>query len=300
VYEHLEHHDHREQSEHRKFQGGRLMTPSSERLEQLVHIIPIGYEIDRVVTPFQETKAHRVYLISMDDLPGYDYPHEHALTSRQHGFDERNVAILEKKGIEVELFRIDMFNIIEVMETISRLIVKEKKMGNRVYVNMSACGKIACVGATLAAMIHNVRLYYVRANRYSSTEKEQNDHGLSICDSVRVWQLENFRFALPDEPSLLLLNHLATNEDALSCDDLIRYLHKVHVEGFEEDYWNHAYEKRRKVQTKYLMKLQNRYLNKLDDAGYIKRKKSGRNTMVKLTRTGRYVAAVSGMDGDHV
>jgi CTP-dependent riboflavin kinase len=117
---------------------------------------------------------------------------------------------------------------------------------------------------------------------------------------VRVWQLENFRFALPDEPSLLLLNYLATNEDALSCDDLIRYLHKVHVEGFEEDYWNYAYEKRRKVQTKYLMKLQNRYLNKLDDAGYIKRKKSGRNTMVKLTRTGRYVAAVSGMDGDHV
>lgn len=274
------------------------MTPSSEKLEELVHIIPIGYEIDRVVTPFQEIKAHRVHLISMDDLSKYDNPNEHALTSRQHGFDERNRAVLESKGIEVVLHRIDMFDIIEVMKTISSLIVSEKKKGNRVYVNMSACGKIACVGATLAAMIHNVRLYYVRASRYSSTEKEQNEHGLSICDSVKVWQLENFRFALPDESSLLLLNHIAKCNEELSCDDLIRYLYSMKVEGFEEDYWNYAYEKRRKVQTRYLMKLQNRYLNKLDDAGYIKRKKVGRNTMVKLTKTGRYVAAVSGMDGD--
>lgn len=276
------------------------MTSASEKLEQLVHIIPIGYEIDRVVTPFQETKAHRVYLVSMDDLSQYDNPNEHALTSRQHGFDEKNIEILEKKGIEVELYRIDMFNIIEVMETISRLIVKEKKMGNRVYVNMSACGKIACVGATLAAMIHNVRLYYVRANRYSSTKKEQNVHGLSICDEVKVWQLENFMFALPDDSSLILLNHLAKSDREQSCDELLRFLYSINVEGFEEDYWNHAYEKRRKLQTKYLMKLQNRYLSKLDNAGYIKRKKVGRNTMVKLTKTGRYVAAVSGMDVDNL
>ncbi len=276
------------------------MTPATENLEQLVHIIPIGYEIDRVITPFQEIKAHRVHLISMDDLTKYDNPQEHALTSRQHGFDERNREVLEKKGIDVELHRIDMFDIIEVMKTISWLIVKEKRMGNRVYVNMSACGKIACVGATLAAMIHNVRLYYVRASRYSSTKKEQNEHGLSICDAVKVWQLENFRFALPDESSLLLLNHLANSDDVLSCDDLIRFLHSMHVDGFEEDYWNYAYEKRRKLQTKYLMKLQNRYLSKLDDAGYIKRKKLGRNTVVKLTKTGRYVAAVSGMDGESV
>jgi DNA-binding MarR family transcriptional regulator len=46
------------------------------------------------------------------------------------------------------------------------------------------------------------------------------------------------------------------------------------------------------------MKLQNRYLNKLEEAGYITRRKVGRNTLVKLTKTGRYVAAVSGMQQD--
>jgi len=74
------------------------MTPATEKLEQLVHIIPIGYEIDRVITPFQEIKAHRVHLISMDDLTKYDNPNEHALTSRQHGFDERNRAIWRRRG----------------------------------------------------------------------------------------------------------------------------------------------------------------------------------------------------------
>lgn len=272
------------------------MTPVSDNLEQLVHIIPLGYEIDRVITPFDEFKAHRVYLISMDDLSKYDKPSEHALTSRQHEYDRRNCELLRSKGIEVELHRIDMFDIIEVMETISRLIVKEKENGNRVYVNMSACGKIPCVGATLAAMIHNVRLYYVRANRYSSNEEEQEKHGLSICEDVRIWQLENFRFALPDDASLMLLNYLAENEKELSCDDLIRYLHSSEVEGFEEEYWELGFEKKRKVQTNYLMKLQNRYLNKLEDARYIERRKVGRNTMVNLTKTGRYVAAVSGVD----
>ena len=202
------------------------MTPASSNLEQLVHIIPLGYEIDRVVTPFHELKAHRVYLISMDDLTKYDKPAEHELTSRQHEYDQRNCELLQSKGIDVILFRIDMFDIIKVMETVSRIIVKEKKDGNRVYVNMSACGKIPCVGATLAAMIHNVQLYYVRANRYSANEEEQEEHGLSICEEVRIWQLENFRFALPDEPSLMLLNYLGKKEQELSCDDRIRFLHR--------------------------------------------------------------------------
>jgi hypothetical protein len=140
------------------------------------------------------------------------HPTEQAKTTRQRGFDERNREILLQYGIEVEIHRIDMFDIITVMETISRLIVQEKEKGNRVYVNMSACGKIACVGATLAAMIHDVQLYYVRASRYSSTKREQYEHGLSICEKAKIWQLENFRFALPDESSLLLLNYLARSE----------------------------------------------------------------------------------------
>ena len=51
------------------------MSPASDTREQLVHIIPLGYEIDRVVTPFDEFKADRIYLISMDDLKkSLDHP----------------------------------------------------------------------------------------------------------------------------------------------------------------------------------------------------------------------------------
>jgi len=273
----------------------RIMSPESGPLEQLIHIIPIGYEIDRVIHPFTELKAHRVHLISMAETPAYDTPQDHALTSRQFAYDQKNCQILRDRGIEVQLHRVDMFDIIAVMEIISRLIKDEKRNGHRVYVNMSACGKIACVCATLAAMIQNVRLYYVRADRYSSDLTEQEEHGLSICESLRIWQLENFRFALPDESSLLLLNYLAEDGQELSCEQVIRFLHSCEVEGFEDAYWDLIFEEKRKCQTKYLMKLQNRYLNKLEDAGYISRIKIGRNTMVQLTKTGWYVAAVSGM-----
>ena len=50
------------------------MSPESDPLEQLIHIIPIGYEIDRVIYPFTELKAHRVHLISMAETPAYDTP----------------------------------------------------------------------------------------------------------------------------------------------------------------------------------------------------------------------------------
>jgi len=269
------------------------MTPLHDALERLVHIIPMGYEIDRVVVPFQEFSAHRVHLISMADLPQYSDPAECAMTSKQHFYDEQVIEMLQKRGMIVQLHRIDMFDIISVMQTISKIILTEKYDGNRVYVNMSACGKIASVGATLAAMTHDVRLYYVRADRYAADLKEQMEHGISICSSPRLWQLENFMFTLPEESSLIVLGFLNLQHNEVSCNDIIRFLIENSISGFEIKFWELPYEEKRKCQTKYLVKLQNKILNKLHNEGYIERRKVGRNTMVKITKSGQYVTAVS-------
>lgn len=271
------------------------MSPRNETLEHLVHIIPMGYEIDRVVIPFHDFPAHRVHLISMADSVRYMDPAECAMTAKQHNYDEQVIRKLKGKGIDVRSHRIDMFDIITVMQTISRIILDEKAEGNRIYVNMSACGKIATVGATLAAMNHDIQLYYVRADRYSSNPDEQEKHGLSICNSPRIWQLENFKFALPADTALQVLSFLINKDNGVSCDEIIRYLIERKTAGFKVEFWNLPKYERRKYQTNYLVKLQSSILAKLDESGYIQKKRVGRNTIVTITKSGRYVAAVSGM-----
>ena len=39
----------------------------SDNVEEIVHIIPLGFEIDRAVKPFGKLKANRVYILYSKD-----------------------------------------------------------------------------------------------------------------------------------------------------------------------------------------------------------------------------------------
>jgi hypothetical protein len=264
-------------------------------LEELVHIIPLGYEIDRAVKPFEKYSARRVYILTTRENLKYDSPAEIEKNKKQRYFDATVQRLLEEKGIEVRVEQIDMFDILDVMQTISAIILHEKAKNNRLYLNMSACGRLTSIGATLAAMAHDITIYYVRSDGYSSSEKEEREHGLSICTTPLLWQLENFRIALPDEMSLKILAHLAREVNGMTTDLILRYLFEERVPGFDEDFRSlHTLDRRRK-QSNYLMKLNKGILTKMELSGYIIRKKSGRNTVVSITESGRYIACISGI-----
>ena len=61
-----------------------------------------------------------------------------------------------------------MFDILDVLKVVSFIIRTEKEAGNAVYVNMSSCGRKTSVAVMLAAMVHEVALYYVSADRYAT------------------------------------------------------------------------------------------------------------------------------------
>ena len=65
----------------------------------------------------------------MDERTKYDKPAEHELTARQHEYDRRDCELLVAKGNDVKPFRIDMFDIIKVMDTITR-VIKFGKIGD--------------------------------------------------------------------------------------------------------------------------------------------------------------------------
>jgi hypothetical protein len=157
-------------------------------LRDVVHIIPLGHEIDRAVAPFTKNKADRAYILAVP--PDADL--DPGMVKKQHYFVGRVTERLQELGIAVTFVPVAMFEILDVLKVVSYLIRTEKEAGNDVYVNMSSCGRKTSVAVTLAAMVHEVPLYYVSADRYATGDGEEFEHGLSIVENVRTEVFQQF------------------------------------------------------------------------------------------------------------
>lgn len=266
-----------------------------QSIQEIVHIIPLGHEFDRAIKPFQERKADRVHVLSVPDLSKYSKE----MLDRQGHFTNKVVTHLNSIGIPVVQHSVDLFDILEVMKHVSKIIVKEKMQGNLVLVNMSACGRLTSIGATLAAMAHDVTVYYVSADDYSLDIDDFKNHGLSICSKNKIVKFENFQFNLPDKISTSILVDLCRKGKSITTKDIRSLLHNQNVPGFETDADAISKatknEAKRLEKTKQLMKLEKRYLEPLERIGYIKRERSGRNNIISITDAGTYIAHISGM-----
>lgn len=259
-------------------------------VEEIVHIVPLGHEVDRVVRPFEKFRTNRAYLLAVIENKKYSSE----MLDKQKYFLDVVRKKLEEKDIEVRWDNVDMFDVLEVMKSISRIVLKEKSKGNIVYLNMSACGRLTSVAATLAAMAQGAKVYYVVADRYSKNEEEEKLHGLSICEKLNIIFLENFQLRLPDEAGLAVLVKLCEKELGMKTKEIMDLLRQSGTNDFD-DYTKYTGEKKRKTQIKNLIKLNKVILDKLERDGYITREKVGRYNTIKLTESGKYVAHISGL-----
>jgi len=259
-------------------------------LEKIVHIIPLGHEIDRAVIPFLDSTPNRIYILAVISNPDLNQD----MIERQRYFVKQVKAKLNK-SIEVVTINTNMFELQDVIKTISNIIKKEKQQGNRISVNMSACGRLTSVGAVVAAMAHNVNLYYVMADDYARTDEEVNVHGLSICKNPNIKPIVTFDFVLPDSLGMEILAFLYRKEKPMRTIDIFHVLRDRNVEGYEILFFEAEADKKRNVQSRQLMKLDKTILTKLEKNKLIIREKQGRNIFVSLTESGKYVACLSGL-----
>ena len=264
-------------------------------IQEVVHIIPLGHEYDRAIKPFEKRKADRVYILAIIDWRNF----KKEMMEQQEYFRNKVIQYLEKKDIQVILRDVDLFNLLDVMHNISSIIVHEQNAGNIVNVNMSACGRLTSIGATLAGMSRGASVYYVSADGYSHAVDEYNEHGLSICNRDRIFMFENFRFDEPDAASTRILVELCHKPSGMNTKDLRSILRNMNVPGFDIDtdqpVKHLKNENKRLESTKQLMKLEKRYLQPLERSGYISRVKSGRNNIISITEAGKYIANISGL-----
>ncbi|MCK8517711.1 HFX_2341 family transcriptional regulator domain-containing protein [Methanoculleus sp. 7T] len=269
----------------------------ADGLNERVHLIPLGHEIDRAVKPFNTYRAERAYVIVVPDNADLD---EQMLEKQRH-YTKRVCEGLLAAGVRPEVAYCNMFDILDVLRVVSSLIVREKRQGNDVLINMSACGRMTSVAVTMAAMVHGVRAYYVHADRYATGDDAalEADHGLSIVETGQVEPLYNFSIMMPDAECQLLLCELYRRGEGMTSEDLFGFFHKQGFEGYDElppEKRNKSGEYSSGPKNRELLNRMNRkYLHKLEAAGYITRIWSGRRFSVHITDAGRYIACVSGL-----
>jgi len=269
-------------------------------LQENVHIIPLGHEYDRAIAPFRKLSVDRVYILAITKNTGI---YEDEMVKRQIHFTDKVVDFFKQKHIEVEEREVQLFDLLEVMKQISSIIKDEQKKGNKVQINMSACGRKTSIGAALAGMVHGADVYYVSAETYSLDFDSFWEHGLSICKKSETFRFENFQFALPDEISQKILVHLYKKDRGIRSTEIRDYLNEEKVEGFGT---NLAVKQTKNVPTPdgktvdkraesitQNIRLEKKYLGPLEANGYIKRKRSGRNNIISITESGKYVACIA-------
>ena len=255
---------------------------------EIVHVIPLEEEIDRAVRAFEVEggfKANKVYLLAFT-APRAQQDEVDELSYYWKKVDERFRAL----GVETVTVFTDIFNLLDVITKVSRIVKQEREKGNIVYVNMSAGGPFVSAGTAIAAMVQGARLYYVRCNRYIHTRQEKLSHGKAVVTTPQVHFLENFNIMLPDERGMKVLVKLHQTGE-MRTSEILEYLHGEGVEGFEDD----PNKLTRSEKIGMLMRLNKGITGKLEDAGYIAKEKRGRENVYTVTDSGEYVACVSGL-----
>jgi hypothetical protein len=118
-----------------------------------------------------------------------------------------------------------------VAKYISNIIVAEKAKGNIVYVNVSSAGRLTSVVATLAAMAHDAKAYYVMADDYTATPEEKQKHGISICHKLQVQMINNLPLQLPNETEINVLIGLCQAKQEMNMASIEK------KPGRKEDSW---------------------------------------------------------------
>ncbi|WP_231845037.1 DUF6293 family protein [Methanocella paludicola] len=135
-----------------------------------VHIIPAGLEYDRVIKPlFKDFTVQKAYLLVQNPKSDKGY--------YKHQTDVVNSFLKEIKRVPIEWedCYIDLYDFNSTFKTAYKLIEKEVKKGNPVYVNISSAPRMVQVALIMASFLNRredaiVELYYIEPEKYYEGE----------------------------------------------------------------------------------------------------------------------------------
>lgn len=161
-----------------------------------IHIVPLGYEADRIIEPVIQYEADRaIFLEPPADQEGIDRPAYHSRVR-----DEIKAA-----GIETETIKCDIFNLYESLGTIAELANDFR--GHNLYVNLATGSKVTAIGGMIACMATGATPYYVRAKNYAGGNEEPVASKTESIEPLPRYHIEE-----PDPQHISILNYLDENQ----------------------------------------------------------------------------------------
>ncbi|WP_226481115.1 DUF6293 family protein [Natrinema amylolyticum] len=166
-----------------------------------VHVVPLGYEFDRILEPIRNQRADLVYLLEDESAGGGRRGGEQGETDG--GTDERNAtatadyhdelrAELESIVPEVRTRECDLTDVYAVLGDVTTLA--DVHADDQVYVNVSGAGTIPAIGATIACMdvSTDAHAYYVEPSEYAHDgTTEPISFGLDEMEEVPTYPIES-------------------------------------------------------------------------------------------------------------
>ncbi|WP_415382875.1 DUF6293 family protein [Halosimplex sp. TS25] len=224
-----------------------------------VHLIPVGYENDRIVLPAVRLRADRVVLLHYEDET--DHP-SYAETVRER---------LDDEGIDHETVPCDIFDFYDSIGTVAELATRFAD--HEVYVNLASGSKVTAIGGMIACMATGAKPYYVRAQRYAA----QTDG--DVAEGIReITELPTYPMQSPEPQHVAVMDYL-DREDGARKRDLIDFGKEAGLPFIaERDAANRKSEYRL---------LDSHVLGPLVENGYVDLEEVGRSTRVSLTESGR-------------
>lgn len=286
----------------------------ADRIAEIVHIIPLGHEIDRAIRPFDTALANRVYLIvdtGEGSSNGMSQRDKDMNREQEDCYTPNVIEALKRKNIEVRVVRTRTFDLETLLRAITSVIRLELMKDNEVWVNMSSSGRLGAVAAFLAGMAYQVKTYYVHSDHFSRDD-ERPVHGLSFCTENKVTLLPEFFFSRPNEQETLVLSRFYEEKlkgdtmPELTPKEMMNYLVEKDAEGFRWTMNNSATNSAEKEDTKeifrksesrMLMRLAN-LLRRMECRGYIEQTNIGRKKMYRITTLGEHALSLCGMDAE--
>lgn len=258
--------------------------PSSPRLR--VHVIPVGFEYDRVVLPARERRADRVYLLAKPP------PDKCArLVARAVEFFRAEMRLAE---MDVRVEHAPVHGLEEMLVLLARLFHVERGRGNAVHVNLSSGSKMQAVAGMLACQMYGGHPYFCVPERYAFADVAPEDVEPTSSGLSELFDVPAYPVAWPTPKQVRFLQGLADavtrcGTPVVAKKQCFPTFYALETDCTPPDAATRA-AKGHRAETGTYNKLKVRYLDQLAARRWIQIEDPG----VRLTRLGRKILEVYG------
>lgn len=235
-----------------------------------VHVVPLGFEYERLRAPIREWRADKVVAVEYDEGERISYV--------EGLLDE----LADDAGVELQRRACDIFDLYEALGTIVAAV--DDHPDDEVYVHLSAGSKITAIAGMIACMAGDAHPLYARPDYGPDSERVPDE---PLHDEVdRIFELPTYPIERPPEPQIAAMDFLA-QEDAgdatgryrgASKKDLVRF---VRDQGFP-----FVAESEATTEKGYYRLLETHVVGPLTERGYVAVEQVGRRKYVSLTPEG--------------